>query len=154
MNEEDYESLHSWVETLWGSTNGDLVLIIAITVKIAGDFEYGSEPFYFSDFIDCLYLNMSGIHQSNLRNRDWFCPFYKVIDEDELMTTEHNALFMSQIQVSDIVTSIETLIWRMIMPITAMVTTKMMTKKMMTNVDKLFKVGHAWKPSWTLLFHR
>ena len=31
-----------WVETLWGSTNGDLVLTLAITVKITGDFEYGS----------------------------------------------------------------------------------------------------------------
>ena len=49
MNEEDYE----WKkETLWGSTNGDLVLTLAITVKIAGDFEYGSEPFYLSNFID------------------------------------------------------------------------------------------------------
>ena len=38
-----------------------------------------------------------------LWNKDWFCPFYKVIDEDELMTTEHNTIF----QVSDIVTATE-----------------------------------------------
>ena len=41
------------------------------------------------------------------RNRDWFCPFYKVIDKDELITTEHNTIFMSQFQVSDIVTAME-----------------------------------------------
>ena len=36
-----------------------------------------------------------------------------------------------------------------------MVTMKMVAKKMMTSVvDELFKVGDAWKPSWTLLFHR
>ena len=98
-----------WVETLWGSTNGDLVLTLAITVKIAGDFEYGSEPFYLSNFIDWKWLNRSGIHQIIiiiiviLWNKDWFCPFYKVIDEDELMTTEHNTIF----QVSDIVTATE-----------------------------------------------
>ena len=40
-----------WLETLWVSTNGDLVLTLAIAVKIGGDFEYGSEPFHFSDFI-------------------------------------------------------------------------------------------------------
>ena len=40
-----------WVETLWGSRSGELILTLAITVKIAGDFEYGSEPFHFSDLM-------------------------------------------------------------------------------------------------------
>ena len=72
-----------------------------------------------------------------------------MIDKDELMTTEHNAICTSQFQVSDIVTSIE---HSDLMNDNA--DYGLMIKKMMTIVDKLFKVGDAWKPSWTLLFHR
>ena len=74
----------------------------------------------------------------------------KVIDEDELMTTEHNTIF----QVSDIVTATEHSDLKKDNADQGDGDNGNGDKKMMTNVDKLFKVGDAWKPSWTLLFHR